>query len=81
MTVRANPGCIEHDSFIELRGLLDMDMAGLAEMLDRQEAAVIGRISAGTARSIIQAVQTTPTFRATEAARIAEDLRILAGIP
>jgi hypothetical protein len=79
MAARENPGCLDHDSFIELRGLLDLDMDELSEMLDRREAQVLGRIGAATARALVAAVGATPTFRAAEVERIVEELRGLSG--
>lgn len=56
IAVADNAACLDHDSFVELRGVLDWDMDALAEMLERREAAILGRIGALTARSLIAAV-------------------------
>lgn len=64
--VQDNPGCLDHDSFVELRGILDWDMAELADQLASQEAQILGRIGAQTARSLAQAVAAAPTLRADE---------------
>lgn len=79
MALRDNPGCLDHDSYIELRGLLDLDMDELAEQLSRREAQVLGRIGIATARALVAAVRQAPTLRADEVSRIVAELRELTG--
>lgn len=73
-----NPDCLDHDSFVELRGVLDWDMAALAEMLDRREAAILGRIGAVTAKTLADAVRLAPTLTQAEVTVIAAALDAIA---
>ena len=56
MQARANPGCLDHDSFVELRGVIEHDPSEVLEALDRGDARILGRLSAGTVQDLIAAV-------------------------
>ena len=77
ISAAANPGCLDYDSFVELRGVIELDMGELAEALDRREARILGRIGAWTAAALVAAVEAAPTLNAAEKAAIAAALRAL----
>jgi hypothetical protein len=62
ISVADNPGCLDHDCFVELRGIMDLDMVDLAEQVDRRKAEVLGQIGHHTAILIAQAVMEAKTF-------------------
>jgi hypothetical protein len=65
-----NPGCLDYDSFVELRGIIEYDLEEIAEAMSRADARVLGRISAATASAMIAAVRAAPTLTTDEAVRI-----------
>lgn len=67
---RENPGCLDHDSFIELRGIIDYDLAEVAQALEASDARILGRLGAKAAESLVKAVRDAPTFTATEVTMI-----------
>ena len=70
-----NPGCLDHDSFVELRGVLELDLGWLADAMHRREASILGRICAAAANDLAVAVEAAPTLNRSEKDTIAAALR------
>lgn len=62
ISVADNPDCLDYDCFVELRGVLDLDMDYLEEQLDLRNAEVLGRIGHHTAAQVAAAVMEAKTF-------------------
>lgn len=77
--VRDNPGWLDHDSFVELRGVIEHDPVEIAEALCCNDARVLGRLIPATASDLAAAVLAAPTFREDEAAQIVAALRAVYG--
>ena len=70
-----NPGWLDHDSFVELRGIVEYDLDAIQEAFSRRDARNLGRLLPETASALIEAVLQAPTFTQAEAARIEAALR------
>lgn len=68
------PGCLEYDSYIELRGILDMDLAALSDDLECGDARILGRLGLAALQALIAAVQGAPTLPVNEKLAICDEL-------
>lgn len=64
------PGWLDHDSFVELRGIIEHDTAEITESLALGDSRVLGCLSPAIARALTVAVQAAATFTPNDAAAI-----------
>jgi hypothetical protein len=76
--VADNSRCLDHDSFVELRGVLDLDLPSLAQDLLSGDAKLLGPIGSATVSNLKAAVAAAATLTPDEKARID---RALAALP
>lgn len=79
ITVRDNRECLDHDSFVELRGVIEHDIDDITNALGSNDARLLGRLSDATANALIAAVRSAPTFTVAESACIVESLKAAYG--
>jgi hypothetical protein len=75
--VADNLGCLDHDSFVELRGVLDLDLPSLGQDITSGAARLLGQIGSATVSNLKAAVAAAVTLTPTEKARIDQALAAL----
>jgi len=73
--VAQNPGWLDHDSYVELRGVIEHDPVEVAEALTRGDARLLGRLSWATMLVLVAAVTNAPTLPKAQSEAIVSALR------
>ena len=72
--VADNQRCLDHDSFVELRGILDLDLPSLEQDIIDNVARVLDKIGSATRSSLKAAVAAAVTLTRHEKAEIDREL-------
>jgi hypothetical protein len=70
-----NPGCLDHDSYIELRGVLEVDVDYVQTSILDGDARILAPISVTTAMALAEEVAKAITLNEREKALIVGNLK------
>lgn len=71
MAQLVNPDCLDHESFLECHGVIDMDMSAVLDRVDLGQANIRRRIGHAFAETLVVDILMVPTLNQREKTTVA----------